>query len=431
MENKKVVQRGWAFYDWANSVYSLVISTAIFPIYYNAVTSSESSNEVEFLGTTWVNTALYSYTLSLSFFIVSILSPLLSGIADASGSKRSFLKFFLTMGSLSCMGLFFFTGDNLLVGLGLSLLSSVGFWGSLVFYNAYLPEVALPAEQDALSAKGFSLGYLGGSSLLIINLLVVTFYQELGLADSLIASRIAFLLVGIWWMGFGFWAVNKLPYNPYRKKLKKGYMLDGFKELKNVWHTMDQQAGLKRFLFSFFFYSMGVQTIILLASLFGDQELGLDSGKLITTILVIQFVAIGGAQIFAFLSRKLGNFQALRIAIFVWILICFGAFLLNKHHPNVDFHFYALGGTVGLVMGGIQSLSRSTYSKMLPKTTSHASYFSFYDVAEKLAIVGGTWTYGSLIVLTGSMKVSALSMGGFFLIGLIILFSVPRSKRVY
>ncbi len=429
---EKKVQNAWAFYDWANSVYSLVISTAIFPIYFNSVTSvNDQPNYYDFLGTSIPNTTLYSYSLSFSFILVALISPLLSGIADHTGKKKRFLQFFCYLGSLSCASLYFFDGNNIWFGLTMSVFASVGFWGSLVFYNAFLPEVAPPEKQDQLSAKGFSLGYIGAAILLIFNLAMIQMPETFGFAGAGEASRFSFLLVGLWWAGFAQVTFRRLPDNVYQRISDERYIWKGFVELRQVWRELKEQLSLRRFLYSFFFFSIGVQTVILLAGLFGDVELGLDSSRLIATILIIQFVGIGGSYLFSFLSSRFGNLQSLKICILIWTLICFGAYTLTKDDPSVELKFYILGGLVGLVMGGIQAISRSTYSKLLPSEThSHASYFSFYDVSEKVAIVLGTAIYGLLIDLTGSMKMSVLALSLFFVIGFLLILWVPKTRFV-
>jgi UMF1 family MFS transporter len=429
MRNRKT-QNAWAFYDWANSVYSLVISTAVFPIYFESATVAQGREMVTILGFEARNTVIYSYSLSLSFLLVAIMSPLLSGIADYTGKKKRFLQFFCYLGAISCSGLFFFYGRNIYYGLGLSVLASIGFWGSLVFYNAFLPEVAKPEEQDRLSARGFALGYAGAALLLILNLMMIQMPDVFGLADSGAASRWSFLMVGIWWAGFAQISFRRLPDNPYHRKPGKRWFLKGYEELLKVGRHMRKLKSLRRFLYSFFMYSIGVQTVMYLASLFGKTELGLETSTLIMTILIIQFVGIAGSFLFSFIARKLGNLQALKISIVIWAFICYFAYTMSATDPNVVYKFYFIGGMVGLVMGGIQAISRSTFSKMLPKTHSHASFFSFYDVSEKIAIVAGTLVYGYLIHITGSMKMSALALSIFFIAALILIYRVKKTKYV-
>lgn len=419
--NKKLIN-GWAMYDWANSVYSLVITSTIFPIYYSAVTSTETTDQVMFLGMQFTNSALYSYTLSVSFLLIAFISPALSGIADYGGYKKGFMKFFCYLGAIACSSLYFFTGpENLWIAvLGLGL-ATIGWTGSIVFYNSYLPEIAHPIQQDRVSAKGYALGYIGSSLLLIFNLTMVLFPDWYGITSSDFSPRFSFLLVGVWWIGFAQITFARLPSNPYGKVATGNVLKKGYLELKKVWKSLARYPRLKLFLLSFFLYSMGVQTVMYVAALFGDKELKLESGQLITTILIIQFVAIGGAYLFAGLSKKYGNLQALAVSLIIWIGICAGAYFVYDVTG-----FYILAFAVGLVMGGIQSLSRSTYSKMLPETTDHASYFSFYDVCEKVGIVLGTASYGIIEEVTGSMRSSVIALAIYFILGFIVLMRITK-----
>ncbi|MDF2157527.1 MFS transporter [Algoriphagus sp. CAU 1675] len=427
LSNKKKVQNAWAMYDWANSVYSLVITSTIFPVYYNSVTKDiDGGDRVDFFGFEIINTVLYSYSISFSFLLIAFLSPLLSGIADSSGKKLSFMKFFAYLGSLSCIGLFFFDSSNLEFGIICSVLASVGYAGSIVFYNAFLPEISEEKDFDLLSAKGFALGYIGSVILLILNLLMIQFPGTFGIPDGGVAARISFLITGFWWAGFSQIPFRALPNNPFNKKISSKLLLHGYREIRKVFREVKQITVMNRFLIAFFFYSMGVQTIMYLAALFGDKELGLPGDQLILTILIIQFVAIIGSYFFAFISKIYGNKKSLVIMVSVWFLLCCGAYFVYT-----VYEFFALAFVVGLVMGGIQSLSRSTFSKLIPvSTTDHASYFSFYDVTEKIAIVLGTFSYGIIEQMTGSMRNSALSLGIFFLIGLgfLLKVSIPKPK---
>ena len=425
--DKKLIN-AWAFYDWANSVYSLVISTAVFPLYYTAVTKDQT---VTFLWTDWDHPdSLYSYALSFSFLIVAFLSPILSGIADYTGSKKKFMKFFCWLGGLSVMSLYFFEGvDTVWIGIVFTIFASIGFWASLVFYNAYLPEVAYPEQQDRASAKGFIYGYIGSVILLIINLAMIQMPDVFGITAGL-ASRISFVMVGVWWIGFAQITFRRLPDDLYNKKPESDYIWKGFKELKLVAIQVMNYPTLKRFLISFFLLSVGVQTIILLATIFGSTELGLPTIDLIVTVLLIQLVAIAGAYFFSRMSDKKGNIFTLKITIVIWMVVCFCAFLLHKDLPNVAIYFYSLGAILGLVLGAIQSLTRSTYSKLLPDTEDHATFFSFYDVTEKIAIVLGTAVYGFLYAVTDSMQWSVLALALFFLASFIIISTLKKTKYV-
>lgn len=427
LKNKKKVQNAWAMYDWANSVYSLVITSTIFPVYYNSVTKGiDGSDLVSFFGLEIVNTVLYSYSISFSFLVIALVSPLLSGMADTSGKKLEFMKFFAYLGSLACVGLFFFDDSNVEFGILCSITASIGYAGSIVFYNAYLPEISEEKEYDLLSAKGFALGYIGSVILLVLNLVMIQMSDLFGIPDGGMAARLSFLITGLWWAGFSQIPFRILPKNPYNKKIQKELLFHGYQEIRKVFKEVQSIKVMNRFLASFFFYSMGVQTVMYLAASFGDKELGLPGDQLILTILIIQFVGIIGSYFFAYLSKKCGNKLSLVIMVLIWTGICGAAY-----YVYTVYEFYALAFVVGLVMGGIQSLSRSTFSKLIPKsTTEHASFFSFYDVTEKLAIVIGTFSYGVIEQLTGSMRNSALTLGIFFLVGLgfLMLVSIPKNQ---
>ena len=428
--DKKLIN-AWSFYDWANSVYSLVIGTAVFPIYYESVTES-ANGIVNFLGTEWYNTTIYSYALGFSFLIVAFLSPLLSAIADYTGNKERFMRFFCLLGSLSVMTLFFFTGkETLWIGIVFTITASIGFWGSIVFYNAYLPEVAFPEQQDKVSAKGFMMGYAGSVILLAFNLSMVMKPELYGITDPTLPARISFLTVGVWWLGFAQYTFKHLPNNPYKRKPDKDYIFKGYKELQLVLKEIKLHGQLKILLISFFLYSVGVQTIILLASVFGTKDLGLETSNLIITILLIQIVGILGAYLFSRLSDTIGNIKALKITIVIWAFACVGAYMLNKEDPNVYLKFYALGAFLGLVLGAIQTLSRSTYSKLIPdETIDHATYFSFFDVTEKLAIVFGMIIAGIVTSYTNSLRLFILILAVFFIAGFIVLSFMKGSKYV-
>ncbi|WP_439882279.1 MFS transporter [Pontibacter sp. MBLB2868] len=426
-KNNPTVTRAWCFYDWANSVYSLVITSTIFPIYYSAVAkNTDGSSIIDFLGFKLESSVLFSYAVSASFLIIAMLSPFLTAIADYSGRKKLFMQLFCYIGSLSCAGLFFFTRDTFTASVILFVLASIGFSGSIVFYNAYLPEIATEDQYDKLSAKGFSMGYIGSVLLLIFNLAMILQPEWFGIAaeNTSLPPRIAFLTTGLWWFGFAQYTFYHLPGNVYHRKPKGSWILNGFIELKKVLAQVQRLPMLKRYLLAYFFYNMGVQTVMYVATIFGIEVLNLPSEALIITILIIQLVAIAGAYVFALLSGRFGNIRALIVAVIIWIGICIGAYFIRG-----ETDFYVLAAIVGSVMGGIQSLSRSTYSKLIPATTvDHASYFSFYDVTEKVSIVLGTLAYGAIAQATGSMRNSILALIIFFGLGLIFLLMVKGKK---
>lgn len=419
--SKKVIN-GWAMYDWANSVYNLVITTTFFPIYYTEMTRASPFNgQVHFWGRTYVNTALYNYALAFTYLIVAITLPILSSISDYKGNKKIFMQVFCTIGAIACSCLYFFTPENFDFGIICMMLAAFGFYSSLVFYNSYLPEIAAEKDRDRVSAKGFSYGYIGSVLMQLVGFALVVFWDKIPFLHSAgDAVRWTFLLVGIWWIGFAQITFNRLPKSIPSETFgqKRNFISGGFIELKKVFFQMIQMPVLKRFLFAFFFYNMGVQTVMLAATIFGSKVLHLPSTNLIVIIVIIQLVAIPGAFLIARLSGKYGNLQALIGVVIFWVCICIAAYYMKT-----AIHFYILGIAVGIVMGGIQSLSRSTYSKLMPVTIDTASFFSFYDVTEKIAIVIGLTAFGYIEEITGTMRDSVLSLVVFFTIGLIGLIS--------
>lgn len=423
-ENKSV-QRAWAFYDWANSAYSLVISTAVFPIYYEEVTSDVQGNLFELGSFGFSNVATYNLVIGLSFLSIAVLSPYLSALADISGKKKIFMRRFILLGSFACISMYFFDGHSILWGLAGAFFASIGFSGSLVFYNAYLPEIAKVEDHDRLSAKGYMLGYIGSSLLLIVILVLIQNPSWLGMSTGAV-TRWSFVIVGFWWLLWSLYPLRVLPKNVYKRHIEKGWVTKAYNELISVFKIFRGMPRLGRFVLSFFFFSCGVQTTVFMATIFGKKELNMDSSQLIPTVLIIQFVAIGGAWMFAKLSEKVGNIKAIATSIVVWIGICVGAYFITEASQ-----FMILGGFVGLVLGGIQSLARSTYSKMLPDTQDHATFFSFYDVAEKLSTTVGMITIALVEVYTSDLRNMTLALTTFFVISLLVLFTIPKSKYVY
>ena len=412
MNDKRIIN-AWALFDWANSSYALVITVAIFPAYFIAVTEDMISIRNFELS----NSALYAYAISAAYLIIAVLSPLLSGIADYGGKRKFFMKFFTFMGGMACISLFFFQGmAQLALGTIAFILATIGFSGGLVFYNSYLPEIVTEDRYDKVSAKGFAFGYVGSVILLITNLVVIQNAAWFGIQQESLAVRIAFIMVGVWWIGWALIPFKRLP-DDSKEKPQEKLISKGFDELKKVWGELQNQRNTKSFLFSFFCYSAGVQTVLFLASTFAEKELQFGTSELIMVVLLLQIVAIGGAYLFAKLSDIRGNKVSLIAMLLIWTAICLVAYFVENQSQ-----FYVIAGAVGLVMGGIQSLSRSTYSKLLPEDTHDTtSYFSFYDVLEKVAIILGTFTFGVIDQLTGSMRISILILAVFFILSIIIL----------
>jgi len=427
--NSKIIN-AWASYDWANSVYPLVISSTVFPIYYSHI--SQDINTIEFLGHDFKNTALISYVTALAFVIVAFNSPFLSGIADYIGNKKRFMKIFVYSGSISCMGLYFFELENIYIGMSFYFLALIGYWASLVFYNSYLPDIAYPEQLDFASARGFSMGYVGSVLLLIVNLSMVMKPDWYGIRgtpseSSLMAMKYSFVMVGVWWALFSQYAFYHLPAGNSARKFTKDIFWNGFLELKKVWNQLDKLPILKKFLPAFFVYSTALQTVILIATYFGEEEIMWDNSEqktigLIVSILLIQIVGIFGAYATASASRKYGNIFILVVVNFIWAGLCIFAFFIRT-----PVEFYTAAAGVGLVMGGIQSLSRSTYSKLIPKTNDTTSFFSFYDVTEKVGIIIGMAIFGTIDQITGSMRNSILLFIVLFILGALLLTRIPNN----
>ncbi|MGN6436734.1 MAG: MFS transporter [Agriterribacter sp.] len=431
---KKIVN-GWAMYDWANSVYNLVITTTIFPAYYVDITQAGNGNGkhmVSFFGKDFINTTLLDYVLAVVFLLVAFTSPILSSIADYRRNKKVYLRWFCIVGAAACCGLFFFTPQRIELGVLLFALAALGYWGSLVFYNSYLPDIAAPEDQDRISAKGYSLGYIGSVLLQIICFVIIIKPQMFGFnqqqIDEMYPVRLSFLLAGLWWFGFAQFTLRVLPLpSKKERQAKKNVLTHGFQELSLVFKQLKHIPVLKRFLLSFFLYSMGVQTVMLVAAGFSKKEIfpeSKDEPKLLFTLILIQLVAIAGAIAMSRLSKRIGNLNVLMASVVVWIAICIWAYFVQT-----QFQFYLLASSVGLVMGGIQSMSRSTYSKFLPETKDTTSFFSFYDVTEKIALVIGLFSFGFLEYLTGSIRNSIIALIVFFVLGLFALMYTKKAVK--
>lgn len=450
MKNDRKVTNAWCMYDWANSVYPLTITSALFPIYWN----SQTKQGIDILGMHLTDSILFAYCLSFAFIVIALINPILSGIADSAGNKKTFMKAFVLIGSVSCLAMSYFDSSHVHIGIITFIVGTIGYAGSIVFYNAYLPEIATEDRFDRLSAKGFSLGYIGGVLLLLLNLLFVLKPGLLYDVDAYViklmgsdptlsaeaagkmagshfageASKLAFITVGVWWYGFSLIPFRYLPAN---RNTGNGISFSkGYRELKKVYQAIRQSALIKRYLTAFFFYSMGVQTVMYVAASFADKELKMPADKLIITILIIQLIAVVGAYVFSGLSRRIGNLNALLILTFIWIGVCISAYFVYSANA-----FYLLAAVVGSIMGGIQSLSRSTFAKMIPNDTiDNASYFSFYEFSEKVAIAIGTFSFGFIEHLMRnlngeiSMRYSVLSLVVFFTIGAFLLFRIRKEK---
>ena len=424
--SKKLIG-AWTLYDWANSVYSLVISSAVFPIYYSQYVFSQTNSIILFNAEINKDT-LISLVSAFSFLLIAFLSPLLSGVADYIGNKKIFMKFFVYLGSLSCIGLYWFELETIEISLIFYTLTLIGFWGSLVYYNSYLRDITYPNQTNIVSAKGYTMGYIGSVILLLINLIMINFYESFGFESEIIAMKSSFAIVGLWWLGFSQYSFYHLPKGNRGVKIPKNIIWNGFKELKNVYKIIRSSKRFTRFLIAFFVFSFSLQTVLYIASYFGVNEIdwtGSDqTSGLIISILLIQIVAIAGAFIFSRLAQKFGNVIVLTFAIFLWGAVCLYAYYINT--PN---EFYIIAGLVGLLMGGTQPVARATFSLFIPDTNDTTSFFSFYDVTEKIGIVFGMLFYAIAAQITGSVRFSVIIFMFFFFLGAILLTRVPRIDK--
>lgn len=429
--NPKVI-RAWTMYDWAISVYNLVIGTTFFPIYFLAVTAAAfGEDSVPLLGRTFKNSALYNYTLSVAYLLIALMLPILTSIADSAGNKKRFMKFFCYMGGLACLGMFWFRGENVGWGVTCLMFAAIGYVGSLVFYNSYLPEICTEDQMDRVSARGFAMGYVGSVILQMIGFGLVIYFTSQNPPDKVSGPLFTFVLTGLWWMGFAQIPFSRLKDRGAQSTEKVNHITKGFIELKKVWSQLKALPVMRLFLTAFFFFNMGVQTVMLAASMFGARVLQLPNDRLIITLVLVQLLGIAGALIMSRISAKVGNLNLLAIIVLMWIGICVAAYSvanLKELGSDVEYHFYGLAACVGLVMGGIQSISRSTYSKLMPETKDTASFFSFYDVTEKIAIVIGIFCFGYIDELFG-MKNSVLSLIVFFALGFIGLLLARKKHR--
>jgi len=426
-KNNKRTIRSWAMFDWANSAYNLVITSTIFPVYYTTITQTESGGDVvNFLGFEVVNTALSNFALAAAYLIMALILPFVSAYADAKGKKKQMMMFFTYLGAISCSLLFFFKIETLTFSVFMFALAAMGYIGGVLFNNSYLPLIATVDQQDRVSAQGFAYGYVGCVTLQIICFIFVLKPEWFGISDASFPARLSFLLVGLWWLLFSQIPFRNLPNNsPSHTATGESLKDKVFNEFRGVWNQIKGMPAIKRFLPAFFFYSVGVQTIMIVATAFGEKILHLGAPKLIAAILLIQLIAIGGAYLMSLLSKYIGNIKVLMLVVTVWVGICISAFYLTQ-----EWQFYVLAALVGLVMGGIQSLSRSTFSKLLPEDlTDSASFFSFYDVTDKVAIVVGLFTFGIIEQLTHNIRYSALCLSLFFVMGLLLLMRMLKFNK--
>jgi len=425
--NKKTIW-AWCMFDWANQSYNMVITSTIFPAYYVGITANTQygKNTVSFFGHKFLNTVLQNYILAASYLLIVLSLPILTSIADYRGAKKLYLQLFTWVGALACGGLYFLEqGKPIEFGMICFGLATIGYCGGFVFYNSYLPQIATLDKQNDVSAKGFIYGFAGSVVVQLVCLVGVMFHSTFGITEDM-GARISFIIVFLWWIGFAIIPFRILPKGqPNAGSHNYNVLTGGFKELAKVFGKIKTMPLVKKFLPAFFFYSVGVWTIMLVAAEFAAKELHMKDDDLITIILIIQVVAILGAWLTSLASNKYGNTKTLIVLVAFWTLTCLGVYYIANQNQ-----FYAAAFAVGIVMGGVQSLSRSTYAKLLPENIPDtASYFSFYDATEKLSIVVGLTVFAVVEDYTHEMRDSALALDVFFAIGLILMFGLLSAEK--
>lgn len=422
--DKKTI-RAWVMYDWSNSVYQLTVLSIVFPVFFEKMTSTGGINTISFFGIEIINSVLYSWCIASAYLIIGIFSPFFSAIADFTGRRKAFMQFFTVLGALSCGMLFFFHRSAIEFGMISFTLATIGYCGSIVFYNSFLPIIAAPEDQDRISASGFAMGYLGAVILLLFNLTMIMKPDLFGIVDKTLPARISFVTVCVWWLGFSQITFFKLPKYTLGNRSKGKTLLKGYQELKKVFNQVKAMPNLRLFLYAYLFMTMGVLNVMFMSAIYGKKTLMLDDKILIPTILLIQLLGMVGAWMFVKISKRVGNIRSLIIAVFGWIIIVYGAYRITDAAGFIIVAFF-----VGMVMGGCQAIARSTYSKMLPaETRDHTSFFSFYDVMEKLATVIGTFSFGIIEAITGNMRYSVLAVMGFFIISFFFLIMLYYKQK--
>jgi UMF1 family MFS transporter len=418
---------GWVMYDFANSAFATTILAVIFNRYF-AIVVAGGERGVNLFGFHLHGASFFTFSISISMAISAVVSPFLGAIADASGSKKRFLMAFCYAAILFTGFLYFIHGGDYWMGAIFFIIANIGFAGGNVFYNAFLPEISTSQNIGRISGLGWALGYIGGGLLLAINLLMLKYPGWLGFPDGYFTVHDCFLSVALWWLIFS------LPTFLFLKEEAQGTVLScerisfrvGFQRLKHTFRRVRTFRELTKFLVAYLIYNDGIETVILMASIFGADVLGMETGEIILFFLMIQGIAFFGSLIFGLLADAIGNKRTVMICLGIWSLIVLWAFQLGIFwDPRTE--YWILGILAALVMGGSQAASRSLQGIFTPKANS-AEFFAFFGVSGKFASVFGPLIYGILIAITGSVQSGILSVLLFFVVGMAILWDVNEKK---
>ena len=414
--HKKIIN-AWCMYDWANSAFATTIMAAVLPIFYKDVAGAHLEEHI--------STAYWGYTISIALLLTAILGPMLGAIADYSGIKKRFLAGFATLGIVfTSLLVLIRTGDWLLASV-LFAVANVGFAAANIFYDALLPHVAHPDEIDQVSTKGYALGYLGGGVLLALNLAWILSPSTFFIPDTETASRLAFLSVGIWWALFSIPIFRRVPEPPRMAEARSEVnpILGGFRRLRQTFRDIRRYGELIKFLVAFWLYNDGIGTIIKMATVYG-AEIGIGQSDLIGALVMMQFVGIPFSFAFGRLAKRLGAKPSIYLALIVYTVISLWGYVMAN-----AWEFWALAFLVGLVQGGSQALSRSLFGSMVPKGKT-AEFFGFYSVSSKFAGIAGPFIFALVGQLTGSSRLSIMSLVFFFIVGGLLLTRVNEEEGI-
>lgn len=410
---------GWCLYDWANSAFATVILAAVLPVYFASLVP-ERGADVFWSAQPVPATALWGYIVALSMAMVAIIAPGIGNLSDRRGWRLRLLIISCLLGSFATCGLFFTGANQYILAAILFILGNIGFASGNVFYNAYLPDLAKGHEADRLSAHGFALGYIGGGLMLLIVFVMIQQHAFLGLQDKGEATRLGFLLTGIWWFGFALPSFNWLKDVP--ATVQSGHTLRTLRDYMRILADLRRYRDLSRFLVAFLLYNDGIQTIIAVSAIFAREELGLETGTILGCFLMIQFVAMPGALLFSRLAGRFNTKQAVMVSLILFAMITVYASIMTSATE-----FWVLGFAVAIVLGGSQALSRSLFSSLVPKHRN-AEFFGFYAVSSKFASIFGPLTFALLIDVTGSNRVAILALVAFFIVGIALLAGVDMKQ---
>ena len=478
---------GWTMYDWAISAFSTTVGTVFLGPYVTSIAeaAAEQTGGLLQLGNIPIRPdSLFAFGVSASVLMQVSLLPILGALADYSHLRKRLLVLFSTIGALATLLMFFITPGGHWYAASLFIIANVSFGASVVFYNAYLPDIASPERRDHVSASGFAMGYLGGGLLLLLNLIMFMFSDSLGLDEAMV-SRISLASAGVWWLGFSLITFRLLRSRHKMRPLPadENYLTVGFTQLSHLLETprwivitllllplaipvllilrlptvvvllpavgpigvliifiVRKSRTLPeamKYLLAYLLYNDGIQTVIAISAVFGAEELGIPVSRLALIILMIQFTAFLGAYLFSYLARRMGTRNAIILSLVIWSIAVIYAFFGMKNTailpalgiPQAEFEFWLLGVTIALVLGGSQALSRSLFSQMIP-ADQEAEFFSFYEVSERGTSWMGTFIFGVVNQAFGSLRLGLLSVIFFFLAGLILLLFVNVDTAV-